>query len=262
MSLTQVIKAELYKISHRKSSLLLGIPLLLAFVISLGYSQGVIKLNLTVSGNGAYSCMDFVFMVWTVLSGLGIIGILLLLFASLQFAGEIERGQVKLMLLRVGNRSHVLLGKYLAVLLVVCMTVVGTIVVCIGSYYFLVGNSAAGDGSFFASAAGVSALDIFASIGLQVLMYLVLAGLTFLIGVYMNPFVTFVLTMVFFYGGNYLAGSETFLAKLLPVYWSNQLILNGTAPFGQMMMSVCAAVVLAAVVLRAAMAVFQKKDIK
>lgn len=111
MSLAQVIKTELYKNSRRKSSLILFIPMLLAIVVTLGYAHGVIELNLITGDTGIYSCMDFVFIVWNVLSGLGIIGILLILFAAFQFSGEIERGQIKLMLLRIRKRSTVVWGK-------------------------------------------------------------------------------------------------------------------------------------------------------
>lgn len=262
MSLIQVIKTELYKSNHRKSSLMLLIPMLLAFVISLGYSQGMVKLDLMAPGNDAYSCMDFVLIVWMVLSGLGIMGILLILFSAFQFSGEIERGQIKLMLLRIGKRSNVILGKYLAALIVVCITVAGTLLVCVGSYYLFVSGSTVGTGTFNATIAGLSTLDVFISIGLQALMYLVLIGLTFLIGIYANPFVTFIITMVFLYVGNYFISSENLIAKLLPSYWSNQLILNGTAPFSQITMSVFAVILLSAIILMVSMTVFQKKDVK
>ena len=97
MSLTQIIKTELYKNSHRKSSLILFLPMVLTVIVTLGYAQGVIELNLITGGSGTYSCMDFVFIVWNVLSGLGILGILMILFAALQFSGEIERGKIKFM---------------------------------------------------------------------------------------------------------------------------------------------------------------------
>ena len=69
MSLAQVIKTELYKNSRRKSSLMLFIPMLLAIVVTFGYAHGVIELNLITGDTGIYSCMDFVFVVWNVLSG-------------------------------------------------------------------------------------------------------------------------------------------------------------------------------------------------
>ena len=55
MSLTQIIKTELYKNSHRKSSLILFLPMVLTVIVTLGYAQGVIELNLITGGSGTYS---------------------------------------------------------------------------------------------------------------------------------------------------------------------------------------------------------------
>ena len=67
MSLAQIIKTEFYKNSHRKSSLILFIPMLLAIIVTLGYANGVIELNLTTGDTGVYSCMDFVLIVLNLL---------------------------------------------------------------------------------------------------------------------------------------------------------------------------------------------------
>lgn len=262
MNLLKVMKTELYKICHRKSSLMLVIPMLLVAVISWGYSKGVIKLNLTGSGDSAYSCMDFVFIVWTVLSGLGIMGILFILFAAFQFSGEIEHGQIKLMILRIGKRNSIILGKYLALLLMVCVTIMGTLVACAVSYYLLISSSEMGTGTFGATIGRVSTIDIFIMISLQILMYPVLIGLTFLIGLFANPFVTFVLTMLWLYVENYLAGTESFAAKLLPEYWGNQIILNGSAPALQMILSVVVVSMVSVVIIIASTGIFRKVDIK
>ena len=262
MSLAQVIKTELYKDSHRKSSLMLFIPMLLAFVITFGYSQGIIKLDLTMGSTEVFSCMDFVFIVWNVLSGLGIIGILLILFTSFQFSGEIERGQIKLMLLRIGKRSTVMFGKYLAAIIVACVSIIGTLLVCIASYYVFVSGSPMGTGLFASTLDGLSTWNICACIFLQVLMYFILIGITFLIGMFANPFVTFILTMVIMYIGNYLTGAENFVSKLFPAYWSNQLMLNGTASVISVLISVCFTVVLTAFIMFTSTKLFQGQDIK
>lgn len=262
MNLLKVMKTELYKICHRKSSLMLVIPILLAAVITWGYSQGVIKLDLTATGDRVYTCMDFVFIVWTVLSGLGIMGILFILFAAFQFSGEIEHGQIKLMILRIGKRNRIILGKYLALLLMVCVTIMGTLVACAVSYYLLISSSEMGTGTFGATIGGASTVDIFIIIILQILMYLVLIGLTFLIGLFANPFVTFVLTMLWMYAGNYLAGTESFAAKLLPEYWGNQIILNGSAPVLQIILSVAVAFMASVVIIIVSTGIFRTIDIK
>ena len=183
MSLTQIIKTELYKNSHRKSSLILFLPMVLTVIVTLGYAQGVIELNLITGGSGTYSCMDFVFIVWNVLSGLGILGILMILFAALQFSGEIERGQIKFMLLRTGNRATVVWGKYLATVMVTGVFIAGTLFVSIVSYYLFLSGSSIGTGTFASTIDGFSTMNIWGSIALQIIVYLFLTGVTY---VYVN----------------------------------------------------------------------------
>ena len=262
MSLLQVIKTELYKNCHRKSSLMMFIPMLLAIVITFGYSRGIIALNLTVGSTETYSCMDFVFIVWNVLSGLGIMGILLILFAAFQFSGEIERGQIKLMLLRIGKRSTVVMGKYFSAVIAAAASIAGTLLACMGSYYLLVSNSKMGTGTFGATIEGLSTGDIIVSIGLQMLVYIILIGITFLVGLFANPFITFVLTMIAMYAGNYLAGSPGFISRLLPSYWSNQLMMNGSVPVLQTVGSVGFTALLTAGIIGISMLLFQKRDVK
>lgn len=261
MSIAQVIKTELYKNSRRKSSLMLFIPMLLAIVVTLGYAHGVIELNLTTNDMEAYSCMDFVFIVWNVLSGLGIIGILLILFAAFQFSGEIDRGQVKLMLLRIGKRSTVVLGKYLATVIASVVSILATLVTCIVSYYLFAASSAMGTGTFASTMERLSSLAVCGTIGLQILMYLLLIGVAFFVGLFANPFITFVLTMVVMYVGNYLAGSESVISKLFPVHWSSRLMLNETAPAVWIVGSVCFIFILTAFIIVMTLAVFQRQDV-
>ena len=262
MSLAQIIKTEFYKNSHRKSSLILFIPMLLAIIVTLGYANGVIELNLTTGDTGVYSCMDFVFIVWNVLSGLGIIGILMILFAAFQFSGEIEQGQIKFMLLRIGKRSTVVLGKYLTTVIVTVIFIVVTLLVSIGSYYVFISGSSMGTGTFASTIDGFSTMNVWCSIGLQMVMYLFLIGITYLAGLFVNPFVTFILTLVIMYGGNYLAGAENTVSKLLPNYWSNQMVLNETVKAIPVLTSVLAIVVLTMILLSVTITLFQKQDIK
>lgn len=262
MNLAQIIKTELYKNSQRKSSLILFIPMLLAVLVTLGYAHGVIELNLTSGDAGIYFCMDFVFIVWNVLSGLGIIGILMILFAAFQFSGEIERGQIKFMLLRTGKRSTVVLGKYLTTVIMTVVFIAGILFVSIGSYYLFISGSSMGTGTFASTMDGFSTMNIWCSIALQMIMYLFLIGITFLTGLFVNPFVTFILTLVNMYVGNYLAGTENTVSKLLPNYWSNQMALNKTVKAIPALTSVLAIAVLTLILLSVTIMLFQKQDVK
>ena len=262
MGLKQVIKTELYKNTHRKSSFILLIPMILAVLISFGYAQGFIKLNLTVGAGGRYSCMDFVFIVWNVLSGLGIMGILLILFAAFQFSGEIEHGQIKMELLRIGKRRTVVAGKYAAVMIVAAVTIAGTILACMASYYLFVSNSSLGYGTFVSTIENLSTLEIVVSMLLQAVIYFALTAVCFLIGIKTGPFVTFILTMVIMYTVNYMAGVENTVAKFIPSYWGNQLMVNGNVPWMQIALSVVTSLLFSALLLFLMVYVFSKKDIK
>lgn len=259
MSLAQIIKTELYKNSHRKSSLILFLPMVLTVIVTLGYEHGVIELNLITGGSGTYSCMDFVFIVWNVLSGLGI---LMILFAALQFSGEIERGQIKFMLLRTGNRATVVWGKYLATVMVTVVFIAGTLFVSIVSYYLFLSGSSIGTGTFASTIDGFSTMNIWGSIALQIIVYLFLTGVTFLAGMFVNPFVTFMLTLFVMYAINYLAGAENRISRLLPNYWSSQMALNKAVQAIPVFTSVVAIVVLTLMLLSVTIMLFQKQDIK
>ncbi len=239
MSFIRVIKTELYKNFHRKSSLILCIPMLLTVVIAFGFSKGVVNLSLTTGDMAGYSCMDFLFVIWNVLSGLGIIGLLLILFSSFQFSGEIEHGQIKVMLLRIGKRKNVVTGKYLASVIAGGISIIGTLLVCVLSYYVLIARTDMGTGSFGATIEGLSTAEIFETIGLQCLMYLLFSAISFVIGIYANPFITFILTVIVMYGANDLSGTNNFIAKLFPNYWGNQLITNRTASVEGAIGSIC-----------------------
>lgn len=262
MSLKRVIKTEIYKNVHRKSSFILLIPMLLAVVVSLGYAKGFVKLNLTVGVGNAYSCMDFVFIIWNVLYGLGIMGILLILFSSFQFSGEIERGQIKQELLRIGKRGTVVMGKYIAVLLVAGAAIVGTVLACIGSYYMFVAHSVLGTGTFSSTIEGISNTDIVLTIVLQAVTYLIVIAVSFLIGLKAGPFVTFILTMVVMYAGNYMAGAESSLAKLIPLYWSTTLVTSGELHMIPAVGSVVLLLSFTVLLMALTIFMFQKKDIK
>ena len=146
------------------------------------------------------------------------------------FSGEIEHGQIKLMLLRISKRKDVVIGKYVSSAIVCVISIIGTLAASVLSYYIFVARSEFGTGSFHASIAGLSTLEIVGTVGLQLLIYMILIGITFLIGIYAGTFITFIMTIVAMYMINYLAGTETFAANITPELWSNHLALNETIP--------------------------------
>lgn len=81
-------------------------------------------------------------------------------------------------------------------------------------------------------------------------------------GMFVNPFVTFMLTLFVMYVINYLAGAENRISRLLPNYWSSQMALNKTVQAIPVFTSVVAIVVLTLMLLSVTIMLFQKQDIK
>ena len=223
----KALKAELYKTISRKSTLILLIPAVLSLIITVGVRSGALELTLASGENGTLSCMDYLFLNWTVLSSLGITGIIILLFSSFTFSGEIERGQIRLCLLRTGKRSGVLLSKYLASSAASLCSILAALTCTVISYYTLIAGTSLGNDRFHSSAIGLGTGEILACIGLGLVMYLLWIAISFLIGLFCGPFVTLILSAVFLCAGNYLASRETVFSKFLPAYWGNQLLTGG-----------------------------------
>lgn len=259
MTTLRVFRTECYKIFHRRQSLLLLLPALVALVMVLGYSRGIITLSVTTAGAQAgATLLDVVFMVWSVENGLGLVGVLSVLFAALAFAGERENGQIKLALLRIGKRRDVVLGKFLAV---VCA--------CLGSILLLLAAAALGhllfapEGQHLAAGAsiyGLTPLTFAENLALNLLQLLMLLALTFFVGCFCGPFAAFALTMVALYGASALAAGTSVCARVLPLYWANALLLDQRAADARL--SVLFALVVTLVLLFATVQLFRHQDVR
>lgn len=261
MELSQIIKTELYKITHRKSSAILLIPALVSAVLSVSAGKGV--LTLTTSGStGTFSCMDFTFMIWTVLNGLGIGTMIFMLFAVMQFSSEIERGQIKILLLRTGRRGSVLIGKFLAVMIMVFVSAVSVIAVTMLCYQLLIAGSELGTGTFSATLEGISNGDMAVSFLLQILTCMFWMTLTFLIGLYTGTFVSFVIAMIGMYLGNYLVSMEHPATHWFAGYQAGELISGKAVTAGELALSIVCTFGAGCVIIFMAALLLQKRDIK
>lgn len=259
MSILRAFCVEWYKILHRRLSLILLLPALLAFVVVLGQTRGVFILNLTTSdAQAATTLLDTVFLVWSVLSGSGLVALICLLFASLSFSAERENGQIKLMLLRIGKRRDVLFGKFLAVFTACLVSILLLLAACTLSHLLFTPDNQ--EMMSRASRYGLTLASFAVNLGLNICMLLLLLALAFLVGLYAGPFVTFVVAMVALYGTNALAGGTNFLAKLLPLHWTNALLLGENATGAGL--SVLFAVLLTFVLLLATAQLFRHQDVR
>ncbi|GCF94629.1 hypothetical protein NRIC_25200 [Enterococcus florum] len=259
MEVWAIYKMEWIKTLKRKNSMILLIPSILAAIMTFAISTG----GLTLSGDGladggTLSCMEFVMALWGFFSGLGIWGILLILVAAFQFSGEIAGGQIKMTLLRIGKRGRIVLAKFLA-LLTLCLGAFGLFSLVVGgSYYLFLTNSSIGNGQF--SAPGFELADAMLFILLIFLHLALFMALTFFVGLFLSPFISFIAALVGLFVVNYLIGSGTFsFLKYSALSVSNHLLAGETK---HLIPALLSSVLLIALVLGAASQLFKKVDIK
>lgn len=93
-------------------------------------------------------------------------------------------------------------------------------------FYYNLPGLLQGNGLFAASAGGLTTSSVLGYIGLSLVTFLLWIAISFLLGLYFGPFVTFVLSAVFLYGGNYISTQDMTVSRLFPSYWGNQVLLG------------------------------------
>lgn len=258
MEVWTIYKMELIKVIKRKNSLILVIPSILALLMSFAISNGALTMTGgDLSSGGKFACLDFISTLWAFFSGLGIWGILLILVAAFQFSGEIAGGQIKMILLRIGKRGQIILAKFLALLtLTLGAFVLFTLVVGIG-YYLFIADSNIGSGNF---SSAIKLSDLLVFVFLSLLHLALFMVLTFIVGLYLSPFIAFITVLISLFIVNYLIGSGAIsFMKYSALAVSNQLISgNGDHLFPALLSSV----VMIGTLLSITAFLFKKIDIK
>jgi ABC-type transport system involved in multi-copper enzyme maturation permease subunit len=187
LSFFKLYKAELIKTLKKPIFLILlaalGLPLF--YGISVYFDISFVD----ISGEG----MPAVFFMsgsWSLLQLLMIPQTLFMLIASNNFSGELEKGQIKNLLVRGIKRNNVVLSKCL----VNATFVVGFyLLFCLFSviaYYAFIVTTALGSGDF---TGGIVPLELILSDIIYILNILVLSNVVFLLGLYFNPSKSFIL---------------------------------------------------------------------
>lgn len=251
-----IYKVELTKLLKRKNSLILLLPTILAVVMSYGISNGGVTLT---GATTTFSCVDFITALWAFFSGLGIWGILILLVSAFLFSGEIHNGQIKLTLLRVKQRSHIIIAKFFALsTLIIAAFTLFTFATGV-SYYLFIANSKLGNAEF--ASKNIATSHLILSLFLIFLYLLLFIGITFLIGQFLSPVITFIFSLISLFILNYLITAETFnFLTYSPLATSSRLLLSGKT--NHVMLSVILALGLLCLVLGFSSVIFKRIDIK
>lgn len=261
MELLKLLKADLYKSICRRNTILLFVPCLIPLLFCIFAKMNVLTLSSGENVKEQLSCMEFTNVCWRLVSGIYIINILALLLGTFHFSSELDGGQIKNYLLRSGHRYHVIISKLMSLALQFLAMIVSFIVVSILSYYiFLVSTS-------YASREFIK-YDIFNTYSFWLYMtasflrMVVLAALSFFLGLKLKPFSCFIIVFFISLAVRYSGAIKVIpIYKLSPDYLLSRIDSIRTPDFAAWI-SIIVLILYVVLFTGAAVFGFQKQDIK
>lgn len=259
MEIWTIYKMEIIKTLKRRTSLILLIPAILVMVMSFGVSTGGLTFTGdALSSDGKLACLDFVTTIWAFFNTLGIWGILLILVTAVQFSGEITSGQIKMTLLRIGKRGPIIVAKFCALLTTTFGAFVLFTLSAGAGYYLFVADSTMGNDSFASSM--IDLPNMLAMIGFIFLHLALFMAVTLLAGLFLSPFIAFIISLVSLFALNYLITTNAVdLLKYSALSASNHLLAGQTAEWVPALLS---SLVIIACILTLTSLFFKRMDIK
>lgn len=198
-----VVKVELLKLYHKKTTLLLFFLLLTPLLFGAGMRLG---LSFLVPDGG----VGGVEAVGTGLSGMGfaanmlgqsgyILFLVVIILSATSFSGELENGQLKCAIARVCSRSKILIAKYTALLLVVSAAFLLLTAWSLLIYALLVRHTGFASGHFFDAQSGLHLQYI----AFTLLAAAVAMAFTFLLGTKLKTFPCFAVSYIVWFASLY-----------------------------------------------------------
>ena len=258
MAFHSVIKIELTKLLHKKTSLLL----LLNFIIPLIYGVGAAFGASFIVTDGAAGSVDVVAngltaMGFTV-NMLGqikyILFMVIIILSAISLSGELENGQIKSEVIRICSRPKIILAKYITLLIVYFFVFLLFVVWSLGLYYFLLSNSPYASGIFSDTLLTAQLYNIlFTFIGVAVA-----SAVTITLGLRLKVFACFAISYIAWFASLY----SDFFGKtklLIPYNWPDYILETPDAnivPYGGLFLCYCIAL------LALSVTAFRRMDIK
>lgn len=260
MSFYCIIKVELLKLYHKKTTLLLLFLLLTPLLFGAGMHLGLSFLV----PKGSVGSVE---AVKTGLSGMGfaanmlghsgyILFLVIITLSSISFSGELENGQLSCAITHVCRRRAMFIAKYTALLLVVSAAFVLFTLGSLLIYALLVGHTGFASGQLFDAQSGLHAQYILFTL----LAAAVAMALTFLLGARLKTFPCFAVSYIAWFASLYAQFVES-IKLLVPSNMADALLKGaGSAlprlPYAALYVGYCA------VFLCLGAQVFNRMDIK
>jgi ABC-type transport system involved in multi-copper enzyme maturation permease subunit len=199
------IKAELFKLLKSKVTYLLAITLLVPAIFGVGmYVQLPFLVfentdNMEFFSKTDFSALEFAINMVGQIHYVTIF--LFLIISSVVLAKEIEQGQIRLYVIRVGKRYQIILSKFIAITMMQAIYYCMFIVFSFACYYLLVAESRYGSGEF----SGGNAALYLTSFGVRLLGVAAITSINLAVCTKLKTFAAFAATFIFWFTTLYLS---------------------------------------------------------
>lgn len=257
MSLLDIIKLEIYKISKRnmKNFIFATCILPIFYGISIYFKFSFVQVSS--NSNTLMTCFDYVNIMWCLMFMLGLPFFGFLFLSINNVSSEIETGQIKMQLLHICNRKKLLYAKFLAVVAVFVVYFIAYNLISILVFYAFIANSEIGSQTFFSPETS----EILISMLFYSLEILIYVSVCTLLGLYFKPFIVCVSSIAFFLVVQLLSYIP-YLKYISPSYMVDQKIyLQSSSPGALVSMNLVITTIYFIIILRNAEKRFEKMDV-
>jgi len=191
MRILDISKIEFYKILKKRLSLVMLATLFIPIFYTFSTVTDADLLQMMPSG-----ALDYCFAQWDLLGMTGLFQVLFSLITVSAFASEIEKGQLKLTVFRLGGRKKIVYAKVLALVAFMLMCYLIFMLFSLLCYYLFVTHTAYGTGEFVSAAVRQIGISRFLIGGLFPMMdTLITAGIVFLFSLRYKTGICFMLAI-------------------------------------------------------------------
>ena len=223
MAFHSIVKVELIKLFHKRTSLLLLINFLIPLIYGIGAAFGASFIvtdggggNIDVVANGLTAMGFTVNMLGQIKY---VLFMVIIILSAISLAGELENGQIKSEIIRVCSRPKILFAKYISLLIAALALFLVFVLWSLGIYYFLLSNSPYANG-IFSDGQLLTQLQyiIFSFIGVSVA-----SSITMAFGLKLKVFACFAVSYIMWFASLY---SDFFgsIKLLIPYNWPDYIL--------------------------------------
>lgn len=163
-------------------------------ILPLYYGISIATNGSNVVVSGYFDALMFASINWNMLMMTGVTEIIFGLIAAHCLAYEIERGQLRGMLVRVCSRRKIFLAKVLAMITLIGLFVLMFFAVSILTYYLFIVNTPLGSGQLYS---GIFSFSDVLMNGIYLIQILIVVCIVLLLGLYFKAFISLMMGIGF-----------------------------------------------------------------